>query len=199
MDTITVRVTGAGRKPSVAPFAAVPHALYQDRRLTATDRDLVAALLYFARDRATCWPSVATLAGRIGRCRRTVQLGLARLRATGWVTTRRAANPTGRELVLIWRDRPAPAPAARAEARPCAPAQPYSQGLPRTAVAPQGRIPRGEGEASPPAIRRRTPTPTGPRPIAELAELFGGWLSDPRLSRFAPAVLKVRATPGPAS
>jgi hypothetical protein len=104
------------RRINPIPFVPLPRAALADRRLTATDRDLLAALLAFAGNEADCWPSNRTLAQAIGCCERTVQLRLARLRDTDWARPRPDPdNPTGRRIVLRWRETPA-APAIPAQA-----------------------------------------------------------------------------------
>jgi len=103
------------------PYAALPHDLVADRRLTATAVRLVAILLRYARNKASCWPSVATLAENLGRCPRTVRYSLRRLTDTGWIESRPDPNPTGRVIVLLWRVK-AVTPRANL---------PYTQGNPR--------------------------------------------------------------------
>ena len=100
-----VRTSLAQGKPEVPrPYSAIPHDLLRDRRLIATDVVVVGSLLVYARAGASCWPSVNSIANDIGRSRRTVQLSLRRLRDTGWIGSRPADNPTGRSLVLLWRE-----------------------------------------------------------------------------------------------
>jgi Helix-turn-helix domain len=151
-------------------YSAIPHAILEDRRLTATDVRLIGIILKYARAKAEAWPSVATLARDLGRCPRTVQLCLRRLADAGWIVSRPAPNPTGRVLVLAWREtKPvAPPPAQR----------PYSQGLPR--IAPEAnKLPNGSEEGvSPPAPRRRPDKPMTPGEIlAHYTET--GWLDLP--------------------
>ncbi len=112
-------------------FAAVPHDLADDRRLAPIDKLLILVLLRYARSKSYCWPSVPTLAQDIDRSIRTVQYALKRLADAGWIASRPASNPTGRVLVLLWRE------TSQTVAPP--PVQsPYSQGMPRTQpVAPK--------------------------------------------------------------
>ena len=119
-------------RPTNRPgFAAVPHDLTDDRRLTPIDKVLILVLLRYARSKSYCWPSVRTLAEDIDRSIRTVQYALKRLAEAGWIASRPASNPTGRVIVLVWRETSqtvAPPPVQSA----------YSQGLPRTQpVAPE--------------------------------------------------------------
>lgn len=88
---------------STFTYSAVPHAVLRDRRLLPVDVLLVGVLLAYARDKATCWPSVRSLMAEIGKSRRTVQMSLRRLKAAGWVAEEPADNATGRVLVLAWR------------------------------------------------------------------------------------------------
>jgi len=127
----------------VEPFAAIPHALVSDLRLTATAVRLVAVLLRYAKSKSSCWPSVATLAADLGRCERTIQLSLRRLISAGWVATRPDSNPTGRVIILVWREKAVAPPPVKL---------PYSQGLPRPqAVAPEAEKGR-ERKGSAPAV-----------------------------------------------
>jgi len=153
---------GADRSPrTVQPFAAIPHDLVADGHLKPIDVKLVAILLRYARSKATCWPSVATLATDLGRCERTVQYALRRLTEAGWITSRPDANPTGRLLVLVWR-----------EAKLHPPVQPpYSQGMPRVKpVAPEPEK-RNQREGSAPA-RTESQAPEPPMTHAELQDLL---------------------------
>jgi DNA-binding transcriptional MocR family regulator len=95
----TATPTGSKRKVF---FAALPHDLVADTRLTHTDKVLVALILKYARDKDHAWPSNRRLAAELGRSVRTVQGCLVRLKSTGWIGTRPAANRTGRVLILAW-------------------------------------------------------------------------------------------------
>jgi hypothetical protein len=86
------------------PFAALPHDLIADKRLKATDVRLAGVILRYARAKPSCWPSVKTLADDLGKCERTVQYALRRLADAGWITQKPDPNPTGRLLVLAWRE-----------------------------------------------------------------------------------------------
>jgi hypothetical protein len=150
--------------PTPLPYAALPHDLITDRRLTGTDVRLVGVILRFARAKAEAWPSVKTLAHELGKCERTVQYGLRRLEAAGWIVTRPADNPTGRILVLAWREIPCTPPVQR----------PYSQGMPR--LAPEAKKLRGEEKGS--AAPRRESKPQTPQERTTFwAET--GWLAYP--------------------
>ena len=137
------------RQINPVPFLPLPTAALHDLRLTATDRDLLAALLEVARNDSSCYPSNRTLAASIGRSVRTVQLSLKRLVAAGWIALRlTAANPTGRLIDLCWRSTQSPIlPAAQPPAPPAvkspAPAQsptPLVAQSPAPPVAPDVRL-----------------------------------------------------------
>jgi DNA-binding MarR family transcriptional regulator len=64
------------------------------------------SLLFYARSKAACWPSDATIGSRVGRSVSTVQRSLRRLQAIGMierVPDQSEANRTGRRIVLVWR------------------------------------------------------------------------------------------------
>src|SRR5512135_3322051 len=105
---------GTQGKTSV-PFAAIPHDIAAGPRLTPTDLRVLAALLYFARQDASCWPCDHSIAARVHRHPGTVRRALRRLEDLGYI--RRAPtweNPTGRLIHLTCKEsdwpRPAPAP-----------------------------------------------------------------------------------------
>jgi hypothetical protein len=88
------------------PFAAVPHAVAADPRLSPTDVRIYAALLYFLRDRPSCCPTNADLGRRACRSVATVKRSLAKLAALGLIGRVPDANPTGRRLVVHGRATP---------------------------------------------------------------------------------------------
>jgi hypothetical protein len=99
--------TGKSPSPPGRPFAALPHDLRKDPRLRRRDKAklLAAALLEYARGKTSCWPSNRRLADDLGCGERTVQLALGALRDAGWVRVEHGADtPTGRLLVLVWRE-----------------------------------------------------------------------------------------------
>src|SRR4051812_10704900 len=89
------------------PFAAIPHDIAADPRLTPVDVRVIAALLFWARDKASAWPCDRSIASRVGRSVSTVQRALRRLQALGLVHREKVpqtdANRTGRILRLRWR------------------------------------------------------------------------------------------------
>ena len=58
------------------PFAALPHDIAADPRLSPTDLRVLAALFYFARADASCWPGDEALAARVHRHPGTVRRAL---------------------------------------------------------------------------------------------------------------------------
>lgn len=85
------------------PFAAVPHDLLADRRLTPTDKVIAATLLYWSQAKAACWPSNAAIAERADVTPRSVPRSLDRLEELGYV--RRAkdlSKPSQRVIVIAW-------------------------------------------------------------------------------------------------
>src|SRR3954447_21327148 len=104
MSTFTVRAELGGCK--APPFAQLPHDIAADPRLTPVDVRVIAALLFWARDKASAWPCDASIASRVGRSVSTVQRSLRRLQALGLVGREKVepcdANRTGRVLRLRW-------------------------------------------------------------------------------------------------
>ena len=155
------------------PFAALPLGALRDPRLIPTDVLLLGILLGYARASSTCWPAVATLMADIRKSRRTVQLSLARLKAAGWLAERPAENPTGRVIVLAWREgAQAPASTGR-KATPTPGAQPKP---------PEWKMQReievaspGSGQKPGPPPSPRVMTPAETRAHYEAA----GWLDRP--------------------
>ena len=188
-------IAHADRRPGLSaarPFAALPHDLIADPRLKAGDVRLAGIVMRYARAKATAWPSVKTLAADLGRCERTVQYALKRLADAGWIAQRPAPNPTGRVLVLAWREGRCTPPVQR----------PYSQGLPRPqAVAPESEKGRErEGLALATGQRSEERPMSHPELLAQYTET--GWLRLPPsnpLRRIAERSLEraLEPTPGP--
>src|SRR5919112_251577 len=105
MSTFTVRAELSGCK--APPFAQLPHDIAADPRLTPVDVRVIAALLFWARGKADCWPCDRSIASRVGRSVSTVQRSLRRLQALGLVQREKVEpsdrNRTGRIIRLIWR------------------------------------------------------------------------------------------------
>src|SRR4051794_37770947 len=102
---VMVRAEPGVYKPP--PFAQLPHDIAADPRLTPVDVRVVAALLFWARDKASAWPSDASIAKRVGRAVATIQRSLRRLQALGFVLREKVEpsdrNRTGRVIRLMWR------------------------------------------------------------------------------------------------
>ncbi|MBV8314339.1 MAG: helix-turn-helix domain-containing protein [Planctomycetaceae bacterium] len=97
------------------PFAALPHDIAADPRLSPTDLRVLAALFYFARADASCWPGDDALAARVHRHPGTVRRALRRLEDLGYIRREfTRANPTGRLIHLTCKEpgwpRPVPVP-----------------------------------------------------------------------------------------
>jgi hypothetical protein len=113
------RAAGAPR-----PYGALPHDLSADPRLSPTDVRVAAALLYWARSKADCWPSDHSISTRVGRSAGTVQRSLRSLEDAGWIAREKSAdNRTGRLIWLLWRSAGARPPAAPLSDPPAAPAR----------------------------------------------------------------------------
>ena len=102
---VSIRKVPAGRS---LPYAAIPHHLAEDPRLTVLDIAVIRCLLRYARQSERCWVFVGVIAEAVRRGPRTVQLALRRLEQAGWIRSIPAENPSGREFELTWRvDTPA--------------------------------------------------------------------------------------------
>ena len=111
---------GTQYKTSI-PFAAIPHDIAADPRLSPTDLRVLAALFYFARADASCWPCDNSIAARVHRHPGTVRRSLRRLEDLGYIRREPSReNPTGRLIHLTCREpdwerpRQAPVPGATA-------------------------------------------------------------------------------------
>ncbi|MBV8230733.1 MAG: helix-turn-helix domain-containing protein, partial [Planctomycetaceae bacterium] len=91
---------------TAVPFAALPHDIAADPRLRPTDLRVLAALLYYARQEPSCYPSDAALAARVHRHPGTVRRCLKRLEVLGYIRREfvlaTPANPTGRLISLTF-------------------------------------------------------------------------------------------------
>ena len=112
---------GTQYKTSI-PFAAIPHDIAADPRLSPTDLRVLAALFYFARADASCWPCDNSIAARVHRHPGTVRRSLRHLEDLGYIRREPSReNPTGRLIHLTCREpdwerprqAPVPAPARR--------------------------------------------------------------------------------------
>ncbi len=110
---------GTQYKTSI-PFAAIAHDITADPRLSPTDLRVLAALFYFARADASCWPCDNSIAARVHRHPGTVRRSLRHLEDLGYIRREPSReNPTGRLIHLTCREpawerpRQAPVPARR--------------------------------------------------------------------------------------
>jgi len=110
---------GTQYKTSI-PFAAIPHDIAADPRLSPTDLRVLAALFYFARADASCWPCDNSIAARVHRHPGTVRRSLRHLEDLGYIHREPSReNPTGRLIHLTCREpdwerpRQAPVPVRR--------------------------------------------------------------------------------------
>lgn len=186
--TSSVRAPLGAVKPLA--FAALPHALRGDPRLNTRAIVTAATLLAYARDKPSCWPSIARLAADMRCSEGTARNGLRALRAAGWIAIRPAANPTGRIIVLTWRGGAKDwNPGVQAVVRP---------GV--QDVAPEASLEEGEEEERPGvgSGREGPPPPAGagdgeaPASPEEIAD-FRAWAAgpDPVMARFGRAALKL--------
>ena len=91
---------GAHQRRQTVGFAALPHDVAADPRLTPTDLRVLATLLFYARQRTICYPSDDAIAARVHRHPGTVRRSLKRLEDIGYLRREflppSPANPTGR-------------------------------------------------------------------------------------------------------
>ncbi|MGO9599168.1 MAG: helix-turn-helix domain-containing protein [Isosphaeraceae bacterium] len=91
---------GTQSKTSI-PFAAIPHDIAADPRLSPTDVRVVAALFYFAKADTSCWPCDNSIADRVHCHPGTVQRSLRYLENLGYIRRQPSReNPTGRLIHL---------------------------------------------------------------------------------------------------
>ena len=112
---------GTQSKTSI-PFAAIPHDIAADPRLSPTDLRVLAALFYFARADTSCWPCDNSIAARVHRHPGTVRRSLRHLEDLGYIRRQPSReNPTGRLIHLTCREpdweRPRQTPVPSAGAR----------------------------------------------------------------------------------
>lgn len=169
-STILQRTPKGGKWVLARPFAKLPHDIAADPRLLPIDVRLLLALVFFARDKDTCWPSDTTLGARIARSRPTVQRRLRHLESLGLIAREKCeANLTGRLLRLRWRTDETP-PVSRPSAPPAPPVRHELQNGEKDSSAP----PSG-GQT------QRLPAPTKPMTADEVRAHYAaaGWLDKP--------------------
>ena len=107
------------------PFAALPHDIAADPRLSPTDLRVLAALLYYARQNPSCYPSDASIAARVHRHPGTVRRCLKRLENLGYIRREfvqaTPANPTGRLIYMTFMEPDWPRPTPDIPERRCTP------------------------------------------------------------------------------
>ena len=136
-DPRTGKEPGAPSMRPPVPFAAIPHDVAADPRLTPTDLRVLATLLFYARQKTICYPSDDAIAARVHRHPGTVRRSLKRLEDIGYLHREflppSPANPTGRLIHMTCMEpdwprpnqttAPAPTPAHGAHPHPSAGAQ----------------------------------------------------------------------------
>jgi hypothetical protein len=126
-DPRTGRGECAHQRRQTVGFAALPHDIAADLRLTPTDLRVLATLLFYARQKTICYPSDDAIAARVHRHPGTVRRSLKRLEDIGYLLREflppSPANPTGRLIHMTCMEpdwprpnqttAPAPTPARR--------------------------------------------------------------------------------------
>ena len=93
------------RSKTSIPFAAIPHDIAADPRLSSTDVRVLAALLYFAKADTCCWPCDNSIAGRVHCHPGTVQRSLRYLEDLSYIRRQPSReNSTGRLIHLTCRE-----------------------------------------------------------------------------------------------
>ena len=171
---------GTQYKTSI-PFAAIPHDIAADPRLSPTDLRVLAALFYFARADTSCWPCDNSIAARVHRHPGTVRRSLRHLEDLGYIRRQPSReNPTGRLIHLTCREpdweRPRQAPVPRAahggiERRSAGGSSAGARRRRRDRrrienrrIRTPGTITTGSPRPDPHPGRRPAPIPPGPRP-----------------------------------
>jgi hypothetical protein len=104
--TAATRATSGATTRHNEPFAALPHHIAGDPRVSPLAKAVLLALLYWARGKDHCWPADASIGQRVGRSVATVQRALRQLQVRGLIDRRKTdANRTGRIIVLTFRAR----------------------------------------------------------------------------------------------
>src|SRR5512132_4468489 len=115
----------AHQRRQTVGFAALPHDIAADPRLSPTDLRVLAALLYYARQDPSCYPSDASIAARVHRHPGTVRRCLKRLEDLGYIRREfvqaTPANPTGRLIHLTCTESDWPRPTPDIPERRCTP------------------------------------------------------------------------------
>jgi hypothetical protein len=124
------------------PFAALPHRIVADPDLSDADVRVLLGLLYFARDKSSCWPSLRQLGEHVHKSIRSVREAIERLERHGYVKREEdISKRTWQRFVLTWRpdEGPAPMPLVGTAAPPAKNRRPPR----RDSAAPPGEISPG--------------------------------------------------------
>jgi Helix-turn-helix domain len=173
----TTRFTRRRTQTHTLPFAALPHDLRKDPRLRGKDKAilLAAALLQYACDKPSCYPSNARLAADLNCCYRSVQYALAQLRDAGWIAVEQGTD--GRVIHLLWCKRP---PCNRLHTPPCNGLRPKKKKEKKernvTNVPPPERItpPPRRPQEPPPATLTASSSPQPARPLSDELKALPG-------------------------
>jgi hypothetical protein len=79
-------------------FSAIPKEMFEDKRLTALDIAVYAALDSYANSAGEAWPSITVLAERAKVSTATAKRSLSRLEGAGYVVRQRRHMPSSKEL-----------------------------------------------------------------------------------------------------
>ena len=187
------------------PFAALPHDIAADPRLSPTDLRVLAALLYYARQDPSCYPSDASIAARVHRHPGTVRRCLKRLEDLGYIRREfvqaTPANPTGRLIHLTCTEPDWPRPVSDTPERQCTPTPSAAHATPERRRTPtpcaDERTPRAPAhtDREVPLENQRNVTSFRTRPRSRPPRLH----STPRTAYAAPSRVRTfTPAPGPA-
>jgi hypothetical protein len=91
------------------PFAKLPHAICADKRLTHADCRVIWAVMYWAWDKPTCWPSNKQIGQQCHIEPRSVARSLRRLETYGHIRSEtNLSKPSKRLITLLWHPEAAP-------------------------------------------------------------------------------------------
>jgi hypothetical protein len=173
---------GQGGTSKVCAFAKLPHDIASDPRLKPVDVRVLAALLFWARDKPTCYPSDRSIGARVHRARASIQRALRRLEGLGFIAREKTeSNVTGRLIRLLFVAGPSEAPCLKTGRAPVSkpapdPVSRVGQELRRGEIKEKpaaGDVPDGTG--SPPPAR---PEPEPDRPAEDDWADVTAWLSE---------------------
>lgn len=122
--------------------------------LPATDKLVLLALADCANDEGTCWPGLASLVSKTGKCKRSLQESLRALDKAGHIT--RKENPGKGMLYTV---HPVAKPATGSKT--CTGSKKTQEGVARSAPKPSGTVISGKAKASPQCARAKFAAPDG--------------------------------------